>query len=281
MNKGLTHRVLGVCCLLAPLFLSACSSAARAPVTTRGDAPRDTPAVTEPRPPAPAADAASATVHDVVKGDTLYSIAWRYGQDYRDIARWNGIGDPYLIVPGRQLRVIAPANVPAPLPPRRSAAAVSGVPDASAAAPPRPASNSHPDVRTPIGSHGAISWQWPTSGRVIKSDSPTARKGLEIAGSQGQAVIAAAAGSVVYSGSGLLGYGRLIILKHSEIFLSAYAYNERLLVAEGDQVATGQQIATMGLDNSGQPVLHFEIRKDGRPVNPMEHLPRSPQPGRS
>ena len=130
-------------------------------------------------------------------------------------------------------------------------------------------------------SNGAIDWQWPTSGRVIKSDSPTARKGLEIAGSQGQAVNAAAAGSVVYSGSGLLGYGRLIILKHSDTFLSAYAYNERLLVAEGDQVATGQQIATMGLDNSGQPVLHFEIRKDGRPVNPMEHLPRSPQPGRS
>jgi len=94
-------------------------------------------------------------------------------------------------------------------------------------------------------------------------------------------VIAAAAGSVVYSGSGLLGYGRLIILKHSETFLSAYAYNERLLVAEGDQVATGQQIATMGLDNSGQPVLHFEIRKDGKPVNPMEHLPRTSRAGRS
>ncbi|OGT80033.1 MAG: hypothetical protein A3H91_04525 [Gammaproteobacteria bacterium RIFCSPLOWO2_02_FULL_61_13] len=274
------YRALGSCCLLAPLFLSACSSSARAPVTTRGDAPRDTPAVTESRPTASAADAASATMHEVIKGDTLYSIAWRYGQDYRDIARWNGIGDPYLIVPGRQLRVIAPANVSVPPAPPRPAAA-SGVPDAPAVAPPRPALTSRPGARTPISSHGAISWQWPTSGRVIKSDSPTARKGLEISGSQGQSVIAAAAGSVVYSGSGLLGYGRLIILKHSETFLSAYAYNERLLVAEGDQVVTGQQIATMGLDNSGQPVLHFEIRKDGRPVNPMEHLPRSPQSGRS
>ena len=85
----------------------------------------------------------------------------------------------------------------------------------------------------------------------------------------------------MYSGSGLLGYGRLIILKHSDTFLSAYAYNEKLLVAEGDQVATGQQIATMGLGNSGQPVLHFEIRKDGKPVNPLEHLPRNRQPGRS
>ena len=146
---------------------------------------------------------------------------------------------------------------------------------------PRAEPAARPAVRTPILNNGVIDWQWPTSGRVIKSDSPTARKGLEIAGSQGQAVKAAAAGSVVYSGSGLLGYGRLIILKHSDTFLSAYAYNERLLVAEGDQVATGQQIATMGLDNSGQPVLHFEIRKDGRPVNPMEHLPRSSQTGRS
>ncbi len=280
MSKGSKHCALGLCCLLASLMLAACSSA-RAPVSTRGDsgAPRSTPTETESPPPAPTTAVSTATTHAVVKGDTLYSIAWRYGQDYRDLARWNGIRDPFLIVPGRQLRLTAPANDP--LPPPRPAAAASPPPGAPAVAPPRPASDARPTARMPSGSNNAISWQWPTSGRVIKSDSPTAKKGLEITGSQGQAVIAAAAGEVVYSGSGLLGYGRLIILKHNETFLSAYAYNERLLVAEGDQVATGQQIATMGLDNSGQPVLHFEIRKDGRPVNPMEHLPRNLQSGRS
>jgi lipoprotein NlpD len=115
----------------------------------------------------------------------------------------------------------------------------------------------------------------------MRSDSPTSRKGVDIVGEKGQPVKAAAAGAVVYSGSGLLGYGRLIIVKHSDTFLSAYAYNEQLLVAEGDQVSAGQQIATMGTDNDGRSVLHFEIRKDGKPVNPLDHLPPEPRAGRT
>ena len=280
MNKGLKRYAPRLCCLLAPVLLSACSSV-RAPVTTRGDANAAASTAIESHSPAPATGASTVTMHKVVKGDTLYSIAWRYGQDYRALARWNGIVDPYLIVPGQQLRVVAPAILPAPAPPPRPTAAVPREPDVPAVAPSRPALTPRHAAPMPAMSNGVIGWQWPTSGRVVRSDSPTARKGLDITGSQGQAVTAAAGGAVVYSGSGLLGYGRLIILKHSDTFLSAYAYNEKLLVAEGDQVATGQQIATMGLGNSGQPVLHFEIRKDGKPVNPLEHLPKSPQPGRS
>jgi lipoprotein NlpD len=97
---------------------------------------------------------------------------------------------------------------------------------------------------------------------------------VDISGRQGQPIVAAAPGVVVYSGSGLLGYGRLIIIKHNDTYLSAYAYNERLLVQEGDRVAAAQEIATMGLGNDGHPVLHFQIRKDGKPVNPLDYLPK-------
>lgn len=222
-------------------------------------------------------------MHQVIRGDTLYSIAWRYGADYRDIARWNGIADPYLIVPGQRLRLVAPVAAPAPARPPRHSVAAPHEPIAPAATAPRPEPEPTSRASVPVLAvgNGPIRWQWPTSGRVVRSDTPTAKKGLDLSGTQGQAVNAAAAGAVVYSGSGLLGYGRLIILKHSDTFLSAYAYNERLLVAEGDRVAAGQQIATMGLGNNGQPVLHFEIRKDGKPVNPLDHLPGNQQSNRS
>ena len=124
-------------------------------------------------------------------------------------------------------------------------------------------------------SSGKIKWFWPTRGKIVKSDSPTSKKGVDISGSSGQPVKAAAEGKIVYSGSGLVGYGKLIIIKHNDKFLSAYAYNSELLVNEGDIVKAGQKISKMGQDQSGRNILHFEIRLNGNPINPLKHLPKN------
>jgi lipoprotein NlpD len=118
-----------------------------------------------------------------------------------------------------------------------------------------------------------IEWQWPAFGEIVMSNTPIAQKGLDVSGSEGQEIYAAADGIVVYSGSGLLGYGKLIIIKHNDKLLSAYAHNQAMQVKEGDSVNAGQKIATMGRDNKGQPLLHFEIRVDGSPVDPLQYLP--------
>lgn len=203
--------------------------------------------------------------HVVVRGDTLYSIAFRYGLDYRELARWNGIPDPYVIIPGRRIRLSAPPATAA----ARTATVQRPAPRPQAAAP-----AASPRTQSAPSGNGRIEWRWPASGALLRSDSPTARNGIGISGRQGQPVTAAAPGVVVYSGSGLLGYGRLVIIKHDDTYLSAYAHNERLMVQEGDRVTHAQQIATMGLGNAGRPVLHFEIRKDGKPVNPLDYLPK-------
>lgn len=192
----------------------------------------------------------------VKPGDTLYSIAWRYGLDYHDLAAWNGIGPDYLIRPGQDLRLSAPLRRPA----------VSGL--ASRPAMTAPAAPAAPPS-------GPLTWMWPTQGAVIRlfhAGDPLS-KGIDISGVQGQPVYAAAPGKVVYSGSGIVGYGQLIIVKNSDQFLSAYADNARMLVHEGDTVKAGQVIADMGLDRDGHPLLHFEIRYNGKPVNPLDYLP--------
>ncbi|MFK8052729.1 MAG: peptidoglycan DD-metalloendopeptidase family protein [Woeseiaceae bacterium] len=188
----------------------------------------------------------------VVKaGDTLYAIAFRQGIDHRRLAAWNGLSDATLIYPGQRLRLTAPsgqtarASVPKPQP-TRTIAAVSD-------------------------------WRWPTSGRIVSSfdiSAKASRTGVLISGQRGQPVNAASAGEVVYSGSGLKGYGKLIIIRHNEDFLSAYGHNSALLVAEGDRVKRGQKIATMGETSAQKPRLHFEIRQRGRPVNPIPMLPK-------
>jgi lipoprotein NlpD len=257
-----TLRLAGPHCLVlaAALLPAGCGSAARAPVydVTRPSAA----AVPEPRPETPVP-----AEHQVVRGDTLFSIAWRYGLDWRDVAAWNGIREPYLIVPGQHVRLRPPAPVakkePAPRP--------------APATPPKPAAKPPPRQPAPRPAVTAdLRWQWPAKGQVLHSNSLTSRNGVDISGHRGQSIVAAAAGAVVYSGTGLRGYGRLIIIKHNDAWLSAYAHNERLLVKEGDRVDAGEQIATMGLGNDGRPVLHFEIRKDGKPVNPLDYLPKRP-----
>lgn len=189
--------------------------------------------------------------YTVRRGDTLYFIAWRYRLDFRVLATWNHIRPPYTIYPGQRLRLRAPAARPGRRARGRRA--------------PRPRHS----VRAP-------SWHWPTAGRVIETfrRGDPGRRGLDIRGRLGQPVRAAAAGRVVYSGSGLPGYGQLIIIKHNDNYLSAYGYNRRLLVREGQRVRAGQRIAEMGAVGGEGPVLHFEIRRDGRPVDPLRLLPR-------
>ena len=261
-------RLCFVCTLLLSQFAGGCGAPVMAPVQTRDR--EQPPVVAGEATPAPrTAIQANADSYLVQKGDTVYSIAWRVGEDFRDVARWNGIEDPYLIVPGQVLRLRAPA------------AAVPSMPEpaaASAAPAPAPGSSAMVQATAPAGEvfPSYIQWHWPTRGTVLHSAAPTSRNGIDISGRRGQSITAAASGFVVYSGSGLLGYGRLIIVKHSDTFLSAYAHNDTLLVKEGERVSSGQQIATMGIGNGGKPVLHFEIRKDGKPVNPFDHLPKAP-----
>lgn len=197
--------------------------------------------------------------HVVSSGDTLYSIAWNYNLDYREIARWNEIGEPYLIHPKQLIRLTAPVQVLTR--PKKTTE--------------KKLSNIKNEIKkiAPDQYSGEINWQWPTMGRLSRSNSPIAKKGINILGKNGQSIKTAAPGMVVYSGGGVLGYGKLIIIKHNTTYLSAYAHNSKLMVREGDNVLGGQQIAKMGQDSTGQVLLHFEIRKDGQPTNPINYLP--------
>ena len=185
--------------------------------------------------------------HIVRKGETLYSIAWRYDRSPADLARWNRLGDGSLIHPGQVIRLTPPAAGSG-----GSAKALPGIPSE-----PPPA------------------WSWPTAGRINVEfgGNPGPGTGVLIDGKAGQAVFAAASGHVVYAGGGLIGYGQLIILKHNDTYLSAYGYNASLLVREGQSISKGQKIATMGEGPERKPRLHFEIRQNGKPVNPRRFLP--------
>lgn len=193
--------------------------------------------------------------HYVVKaGDTLYSISWRHNLDYHDVARWNGIGGDYRIDVG-QVLVLRP-GVHAP---------------PAAAAPPARA------VPAPLPVTPAPAWSWPAEGPVVGTvTKPSGGVGLRIDGRLGSPVRAAAAGRVVYTGAGLRAYGELVIIKHDETWLTAYGYNRELLVHEGDAVRAGQPIAAMGLGPGNQPSLYFEIRMNGRPLDPLTQLPKRP-----
>ena len=234
----------------------------------------------------------------VLSGDTLYAIAFNYGLDPQDVAKWNEISRPYVIYPGQKLRLTAPpagsrsassAGVQisaAKTPAKATTKTVSDVPKTSqtkskpvnSAASTAGATVSQSPPASPPVSNSADpkSWKWPTTGRVLRTyaaDDP-ARNGLDIAGKEGQPINASSAGQVVYSGNGLIGYGELIIIKHSEKMLSAYAHNKVRLVKEGDQVSTGQKIAEMGRNDENEQILHFEIRARGKPVNPLIYLPK-------
>ncbi len=240
--------------------------------------------------PAPATGATTI----VQRGDTLYSIAFRNNLDYRQLAAWNGIGDNYTIYAGQRLRLspppqtatAMPAPTPIPVPAPASAADASAPGFVMVSPAPVPAQSVPPVVAHPAPAP-AISpapatapvtvskdgWQWPTAGTVSGRFNPPGEKGIEIGGHYGQAVLAATAGVVVYSGNALKGYGELVILKHSDDYLSAYGFNQRRLVQEGETVRAGQVIAQMGEGPGQVPELHFEIRYKGQPVDPLKYLP--------
>jgi lipoprotein NlpD len=249
-------------------------------------------------------------------GDTLYSIAFRYGLDWRRVAEWNRIDAPYTIHVDDRIRLRPPPDMrPAVAPGRSSAPAgrdageaagtdtaepVSARPSTAtpqpapaagdgAAAAMEPERAEAPAADAPTGSDEArppdppgapsrrvagVHWRWPTDGELRRRfDADASRKGILVGGDTGQPVRAAADGEVVYSGDGLIGYGQLIIIKHSEAMLSAYGHNRERLVAEGDRVQAGQLVARMGRDERDEAVLHFEIRRDGRPDDPLDYLP--------
>ena len=293
-RAGTWHRFLGPAVLL---MLAACgSTTVRAPVETRQAIPAQTQPTARqsaaPPPTAPGPTAPQAAAHTVKAGETLYRIAVRNGLDYREVAGWNGVRSSYRIYPGQHLRLSSPAStasapaadLPAP------AAAIAGDPGPSGQrsevlAPTVPEPGALPTGPAPAASpaldidgDGPVAWRWPASGRVVRRFTEAGSKGLDIAGRLGAPVRAAAAGRVVYSGSGLVGYGKLIIVRHNNTFLSAYAHNERLLVKEGESVASGQHIAHMGQTGAQQAKLYFEIRRDGKPVNPLKYLPRQKPP---
>jgi lipoprotein NlpD len=206
----------------------------------------------------------------VKRGDTLYSIAFRHKLDYKDLARWNRIGRDYVIHPGQTLRLSAPGS---------SARTASSGPKATTpsrrATPPKARPAPATPSRPAIPSGPPVKWQWPVSdGTATLTSRPNGGNGLMIVGRLGQDVRAAGPGRVVYTGSGLLGYGQLIIVKHNETYLSAYGHLQSVLTQEGDAVAAGQRIATMGNGPQGSPQLYFEIRINGTPGNPLTLLPQ-------
>lgn len=227
-------------------------------------------------------DASVRSLHTVAAGDTLYSIAWRYGRDFRRLAAINGIGPPYTIYPGQALRLDGPlpaskttsTSKPASVKPASKPASASApVSSAAPASPSRPAA-----VPASTAGNGfrADVWRWPASGALISrfNAGQLSGKGILLAGNEGDPVRAAAPGVVVYRGNRLTGYGNLLIIKHDERWLSAYAHNQRMLVAEGDPVTAGQKIATVGDSGTFRTQLHFEIRRDGKPVDPQSLLPK-------
>ena len=193
--------------------------------------------------------------HIVRRGETLFSIAWRYGKDPQELARWNRLGDGSLIHPGDVIYL-------------SRSSAVAAAPR-SGSSPPAPKTLPRVPMQPPPP------WTWPTSGRVSVEfgGKPGTGTGILIDGKAGQPITAAASGRVVYAGSGLIGYGQLIIVKHNDTYLSAYGYNASLLVKEGEAIKKGQRIATMGEGPERKARLHFEIRRNGEPVNPRQFLP--------
>ncbi len=330
MGRGLQYRIIILC---VALLVGACGELT--PPSERRE------------------QVASTGVYTVRPGDTLYSIAWGYGLDHREVAAWNNISPPFTIHPGEQLRMSPPAlqrRIVASTPPenlQKKLVPSSGNASKNSVLPgytskkskhipvntskkpignssKKPASSAkssknkelisknktqkevsvkgkqdHPD--TPITTKDVgdnekmrtsslsaiekqdpsptsiedVMWRWPTAGRVAaKFDPDSGKKGIDITGLSGQSIFSAAAGDVVYSGSGLLGYGNLVIIKHDDAYLSAYGHNSQLLVKEGDKVAAGQEIAKMGVSPKDGALLHFEIRREGKPVDPTKYLPK-------
>ena len=284
--------LLALCSVFALILVSACAGNPAAPIEDRSR-------------PGTARGAQSYTVR---RGDTLFSIAFRYGLDYRRLAAANAIARPYTIFPGQRLMLrearaqsaagslasrgsptvaaapkVSPAAAkgaaakgtaakgtaaearPAPPPAKTASEPGKAAPASAAAVPAKAASGAAPAA--------SASWRWPAAGRVVRRFDGTLNKGIDIAGPRGDVVRATRAGRVVYAGTGIAGYGLMLILRHSEEYLSAYGHSDALLVKEGDAVRAGQGIARRGSSGTDSVKLHFEIRRHGRPLDPLSVLP--------
>ncbi len=226
----------------------------------------------------------------VKRGDTLYSIAWRYGLDYRELARANNIDKSFRINAGQKLRLKgritvkqvastqgagAPNVKQAVLSTNNTTISTTGSSQAKKVKQVSTLAVKTIPLSVPVASKDLI-WKWPTQGRIISyySNKGNVNKGINLEGRRGEPVYAAAAGKVVYAGSGLLGYGNLIIINHNQEYLSAYAHNSNIFVKENENVNVGAKVAEIGNSGATQMMLHFEIRKDGKPVNPLKYLPK-------
>ena len=236
--------------------------------------------------------------YTVVRGDTLYSIAWRFKRNYKELANINGISEPYTIKIGQVLRLGRELDE---IPSKLGYTGQSVVETSGNTRPEksrnyvekRPIKNSTAPMNTmktkgkanrvsalPSADRAStksdVKWLWPAQGPVIQnfSGSAVGKKGIQIGGNLGDPIRAAASGQVVYSGNGLVGYGNLVIVKHNDAYLTAYAHNQRVLVREGEAVVQGQKIAEMGSSGTDLNKLHFEIRYEGNPVNPSNYLPK-------
>lgn len=223
-------------------------------------------------------------IHRVESGETLFSIAFRYGLDYRELAQANRIDSPYVIYPKQKIRLdaitppapkvvkkaIAPIPIPAPVVKEVPVKVVVPKPAVAIKAVKKPPENDTKDQKMSSG------WSWPVDGTVTRgfSNAGVSSKGIDIKAAQGELVKAAADGTVVYAGSGLIGYGNLVIVKHDDVYLSAYAYNERILVKEKQNVKAGDSLAVIGGKGEERPLLHFEVRRDGQPIDPLDVLPK-------
>ena len=286
--------------LLATLLLAGCaSSVQRPPVFERAEAEKNAAMAKK----SPREKDWRPNSYVVQKGDTLFSIAFNYGIDYHDLAEMNGIKDPGLISIGQEIRLFpngarsAVAVAPIAVKPigilvkdqpklvkfPYSAAAMAQIdkvqqqttPAATIVAKvPQAASVTARDDSADVNEDPVLEWSLPARGKLVGQFSESDnRKGIDIAGKLGEPVMASASGKVVYSGSGLRGYGKLIIIKHNNTYLSAYAHNDKILVKEGQSVTRGQKIALMGKTDASQVELHFEVRRFGKPVDPAKYLP--------
>ena len=291
---GILYRAGGLIAFVVAMALAGCGSSPmnRAPVEDRGmggssSSSSSVGAVV--KPPPGIENAGKPGYYTVKPGDTLIRIGLESGQSHKDISRWNALENPNKIEVGQVLRIVPPVAgsaaavetgavskpvssgtvtttpiaSPPPAKPASSAAAPASAPVKVATAP----------ASTSAGSDDDVAWIWPGKGSVIAEFDESKNKGVDISGSAGDSVVAAADGKVVYAGAGLRGYGNLIILKHNNTYLTAYAHNQSLQVKEDQSVKKGQKIAEMGSSDADRVKLHFEVRRQGKPVDPLKYLP--------
>jgi len=270
------NRRLGLCVLVSVLALAGCSSRSlnRAPVEDRTSGVSSVPVTADAeglpvKQPQGFENAGKPGYYTVKPGDTLTRIALEHGQAPQDIARWSHVENPNRIEVGQVLRVVPPVELGVVVKPVSKPVVMELPASSAAAAASAPASA----VKPVAAAEGEINFAWPVNGVVLAGFDEVKNKGLDIGGTAGEPVLAAADGRVVYVGAGLRGYGNLIILKHDNVFLTAYAHNRTLLVKEDQSVHKGQKIAEMGSSDADRVKLHFEVRRQGKPVDPVRYLP--------